>query len=58
MKVSGVFEKIGDREEKMKSNYQTIKVELKDGVAVFTMDNPPVNQLSKLTQMMKSKRLF
>jgi 3-hydroxyacyl-CoA dehydrogenase/enoyl-CoA hydratase/carnithine racemase len=47
MKVSGVFKKIGDREEKMKSDYQTIKVELKDGVAVFTMDNPPVNQLSQ-----------
>ena len=31
----------------MKSDYKTIKVELKDGVAVFTMDNPPVNQLSQ-----------
>jgi 3-hydroxyacyl-CoA dehydrogenase/enoyl-CoA hydratase/carnithine racemase len=31
----------------MKSDYQTIQVELKDGVAVFTMNNPPVNQLSR-----------
>jgi 3-hydroxyacyl-CoA dehydrogenase/enoyl-CoA hydratase/carnithine racemase len=31
----------------MKTDYKTIKVELKDGVAVFTMDNPPVNQLSQ-----------
>jgi 3-hydroxyacyl-CoA dehydrogenase/enoyl-CoA hydratase/carnithine racemase len=31
----------------MKKDYKTIQVELKDGVAVFTMDNPPVNQLSK-----------
>jgi 3-hydroxyacyl-CoA dehydrogenase/1,4-dihydroxy-2-naphthoyl-CoA synthase len=30
----------------MKTDYQTIQVELKDSVAVFTMDNPPVNQLS------------
>ena len=30
----------------MKTDYQTIKVELKDNVAVFTMNNPPVNQLS------------
>jgi 3-hydroxyacyl-CoA dehydrogenase/enoyl-CoA hydratase/carnithine racemase len=30
----------------MKTDYKTIKVELKDGVAVLTMDNPPVNQLS------------
>jgi 3-hydroxyacyl-CoA dehydrogenase/enoyl-CoA hydratase/carnithine racemase len=30
----------------MKMDYKTIKVELKDGVAVFTIDNPPVNQLS------------
>ena len=31
----------------MKTGYKTIKVELKDGVAVFVMNNPPVNQLSK-----------
>ena len=31
----------------MKTGYKTIKVELKDGVAVITMDNPPVNQLSQ-----------
>lgn len=30
----------------MKTDYQTIQVELKDNVAVFTMNNPPVNQLS------------
>lgn len=30
----------------MKTDYKTIKVEQKDGVAVLTMDNPPVNQLS------------
>lgn len=30
----------------MKTEYRTIKVEIKDGVAVFTMNNPPVNQLS------------
>ena len=30
----------------MKTDYKTIKVKLKDGVAVLTMDNPPVNQLS------------
>jgi len=31
----------------MKTDYKTLQVELKDGVAVFTMDNPPVNQLSQ-----------
>jgi 3-hydroxyacyl-CoA dehydrogenase/enoyl-CoA hydratase/carnithine racemase len=31
----------------MKTEYKTIKVELKDGLAVFSMNNPPVNQLSK-----------
>jgi 3-hydroxyacyl-CoA dehydrogenase/1,4-dihydroxy-2-naphthoyl-CoA synthase len=31
----------------MKTGYKTIQVELKDDVAVFTMDNPPVNQLSQ-----------
>ncbi len=33
--------------EAMKTDFQTIKVELKDGVAVLFMDNPPVNQLSE-----------
>ena len=31
----------------MKIDYKTIQVELKDGVAVFTLNNPPVNQLSE-----------
>ena len=31
----------------MKTVYKTIRVELKDDVAVFVMNNPPVNQLSK-----------
>ncbi|MGD2127129.1 MAG: 3-hydroxyacyl-CoA dehydrogenase NAD-binding domain-containing protein [Desulfobacteraceae bacterium] len=30
----------------MKREYETIKVELRDGVAVLTIDNPPVNQMS------------
>ncbi|PKN64640.1 MAG: 3-hydroxyacyl-CoA dehydrogenase [Deltaproteobacteria bacterium HGW-Deltaproteobacteria-15] len=30
----------------MKTDYRTIKVDLKDGVAVLTIDNPPVNQMS------------
>jgi 3-hydroxyacyl-CoA dehydrogenase/enoyl-CoA hydratase/carnithine racemase len=30
----------------MKTDYKTIKVELRDGVAVLTIDNPPVNQFS------------
>ena len=30
----------------MKTDYNTIKVEIKEGVAVFTIDNPPVNQMS------------
>ena len=30
----------------MKMDYETIKVELRDGVAVLTIDNPPVNQFS------------
>ena len=30
----------------MKTDYQTIQVEIRDNVAVFTMSNPPVNQLS------------
>jgi 3-hydroxyacyl-CoA dehydrogenase/enoyl-CoA hydratase/carnithine racemase len=32
----------------MKTEYQTINVYLKDSVAVLTMNNPPVNQLSTL----------
>jgi 3-hydroxyacyl-CoA dehydrogenase/enoyl-CoA hydratase/carnithine racemase len=31
----------------MKTELNTIQVEVKDGVAVFSMNNPPVNQLSK-----------
>jgi enoyl-CoA hydratase/carnithine racemase len=31
----------------MKTDYKTIEVDLRDGVAVFTMNNPPVNQLSR-----------
>ncbi len=30
----------------MKTDYQTIQVEIRDNVAVFSMNNPPVNQLS------------
>lgn len=30
----------------MKTDYPTVKVELRDGVAVFTLNNPPVNQMS------------
>lgn len=30
----------------MKTDYKTIGVDLKDGVAVLTLNNPPVNQLS------------
>jgi len=30
----------------MKTDYQTIQVEIRGNVAVFTMNNPPVNQLS------------
>ncbi|MBL7212208.1 MAG: enoyl-CoA hydratase/isomerase family protein [Desulfobacteraceae bacterium] len=30
----------------MKTDYETIKVEINDGVAVFTINNPPVNQMS------------
>ena len=30
----------------MKTEYKTIKVELRDGVAVLTIDSPPVNQMS------------
>ena len=31
----------------MRSNYKTIKVELNQGTAILTLNNPPVNQLSK-----------
>jgi 3-hydroxyacyl-CoA dehydrogenase/enoyl-CoA hydratase/carnithine racemase len=31
----------------MKTDYETIQVKLRDGVAILTMDNPPVNQLSE-----------
>jgi 3-hydroxyacyl-CoA dehydrogenase/enoyl-CoA hydratase/carnithine racemase len=31
----------------MKTDYKTIQVAMKDGVAVLTMNNPPVNQLSE-----------
>ncbi len=30
----------------MKTDYKTVKIELTGGVAVLTMDNPPVNQMS------------
>ncbi len=30
----------------MKTDYQTVKVTIQDGVAVLTLDNPPVNQMS------------
>ena len=30
----------------MKSDYKTVKVEVKDGVAILALNNPPVNQLS------------
>ncbi|MBZ5672033.1 MAG: enoyl-CoA hydratase/isomerase family protein, partial [Acidobacteriia bacterium] len=31
----------------MKTGYKTVKVEMKDGVAVLSLNNPPVNQLSE-----------
>jgi 3-hydroxyacyl-CoA dehydrogenase/enoyl-CoA hydratase/carnithine racemase len=31
----------------MKTDYKTIQIELKDGVALFILNNPPVNQLSQ-----------
>ncbi len=31
----------------MKMDYKTVKVEIAEGIAVFQMDNPPVNQLSE-----------
>ena len=30
----------------MKTDFKTITVEVRDGVGVFFMNNPPVNQLS------------
>ena len=30
----------------MKTEYKTIRVELKDGIVLLTIDNPPVNQMS------------
>ncbi len=30
----------------MKTDYKTIKVDVKDGIALLTLDNPPVNQMS------------
>jgi 3-hydroxyacyl-CoA dehydrogenase/enoyl-CoA hydratase/carnithine racemase len=32
----------------MKTDYQTVKVEIRDGVALLRMDNPPVNQMSQV----------
>ena len=31
----------------MKTDYRTVKVEMKEGVAIFSLNNPPVNQLSE-----------
>ncbi len=31
----------------MKTDYKTLQIKLKDGVALFIMNNPPVNQLSQ-----------
>src|SRR4030042_2132552 len=31
----------------MKTNYKTVKVEVTDGVAILSLNNPPVNQLSE-----------
>ena len=31
----------------MKTDYKTIRVEMREGVALLIMDNPPVNQLSE-----------
>jgi len=31
----------------MKTDYKTVKVEMKDGIAILYMNNPPVNQLSE-----------
>ena len=30
----------------MKTDYKTIRTELRDGLAILTVDNPPVNQMS------------
>jgi enoyl-CoA hydratase/carnithine racemase len=35
----------------MKTDYKTIQVDLRGHAAVFTMNNPPVNQLSPQFQM-------
>jgi len=32
----------------MKTDYKTIRVEMREGVALLVMDNPPVNQLSSI----------
>jgi len=40
--------------DEMTTDFQTIKVENRDGVAVLTIDNPPVNQMSP--QMMQDFR--
>jgi len=32
----------------MKTDYQTIKVQTRDDLVIFTMNNPPVNQLSEI----------
>jgi len=40
-----------DEMDEMKTDFQTIRVDRKDGVAVFTINNPPVNQMSP--QMMQ-----
>jgi len=31
----------------MKTDYKTVKVEVKDGVAILALNNPPLNQLSE-----------
>jgi hypothetical protein len=31
----------------VKTDYKTVKVEVKDGVAILALNNPPVNQLSE-----------
>ena len=31
----------------MKMDYKTVKVEVRDGVAILSLNNPPVNQLSE-----------
>ena len=34
----------------MRTDFKAIRVEIRDGIAVFTLDNPPVNQLSDYFQ--------